>query len=217
MAGTGARLGMPFHKSLSPTLTAEGLRPLYWHVWSRLVAARPDRVVFVLSADGMRDPCLLTLPGERFEKPGGSEMASSIASVAKTLHKDDVCYVGLPDSIWYPLDGFRQASGLFHGRQPADGVFLLWRGDSRVLDRVDLDGDDRVESVTLHAAAGATERRVLGWGGVVAYAGCLATLEDVSGGMGPQLADFRFYGAEMDGEYMDLGTPERYIRNMDQT
>ena len=216
MAGSGSRLGMPFHKSLVPTLTPEGLKPLYWHVLSRLKAAKPDRIIFVLSAEGFADPCLKNLPGERFQKPYGSEMSSSIASVAKTLHKDDICYIGLPDSIWYPANGFRVAHGVFEGRQPADGVLLLFRGDSRVLDRVVLGADARVKSVTHHGAENDTERRVLGWGGIIAYAGCLATLEDVSGGLGPQLVDFAFYGCELDGEFMDLGTPMSYVRNWDQ-
>ena len=217
MAGTGTRLGMPFHKSLAPTLTTEGIKPLYWHVWSRLQAARPDRTVFVLSEAGFADPCLDNLPGERFQKPWGSELASSLASVARTLRPDDVCLVGLPDSIWYPDNGFRVAQATYWGRQPADGVMLLFRGDNRVLDQVTLDPTGRVTSTILHAPAGATERRVLGWGGLVASAGCLATLADVSDGLGPQLAEFAFYGCELDGEYMDLGTPERYVRNMDQT
>jgi len=216
MAGSGTRLGMPFHKALAPTLTRDGIKPLYWHVWSRLRAANPDRIVFVLSSEGMRDPCLLNLPGERFEKPYGSEMATSLASVARTLNKNDTCLVGLPDSIWYPDNGFRMAMGVFDGRQPADVVMLLFRGDSRVLDRVALAADGRVTSTVPHEADGATERRVLGWGGFVSNAACLALLDD-SRAVGPQLAEYAFYGCEMDGEFMDLGTPDRYVRNMDQT
>lgn len=208
MAGSGSRLGLPFHKALAPTLTPAGVEPLYAHAYDRLRRVA-DRIVFVLSAEGDRDPCLDGLPGERYVKTVRGELPTSLAMVSKYLHPDTLVAVALPDSMWWPADGFSALVRECGRRQPLDGVLGLFRASSHVLDRVTIGADGLVGDITRHADPPAPEEEVAGWGALVASAGCLRGLRD-DHPLAPQLAEYRFAAHDFATPYFDLGTPERY-------
>ena len=63
MAGDGLRLGLPFPKALAPTLTVQGIVPLYRHAYERLQIVT-DRILFIVSPQALGDPCMAGLPGE---------------------------------------------------------------------------------------------------------------------------------------------------------
>lgn len=201
-AGTGSRLGMPFHKALAPTITDRGIVPLYRHAYDRLARVCDD-VAFVLS-----EP--LDLPGHSIFKSFRGELPSSLALAAKTVSPDTLCAVALPDAIWWPRDGmdtlvarYQQADG------PLDGVLGLFEGSSHVLDRVET-SMGFVSAIHRHTDPPAAEIQVQGWGCLVATAGCLAGLTD-DRPLGPQLSEYRFLAVHLTGPYHDLGTPERYV------
>lgn len=243
MAGSGSRLGMPYHKALSPVLTDAGIRPLYSFAFERLRAVA-TRVIFVLSTEGIADPCLADLPGERMVKPRQGELPTSLALVARTLHPDTLCAVALPDSIWHG-DMNRLVARYLIERDPMDGVMGLFQGPCDVLDRVDTDKDwirfvntrseltpengrtncrdcaqwqiarEGPPYVVGGPPASPNQHPVTGWGCFIATAGCLRGLTD-DRPIGPQLGEYRFAAVTFDSSYLDLGTPDRYATHHDQ-
>lgn len=213
MAGSGTRLGMPFHKALSPTLTPDGILPLYAHARRRLdMVAR--ETMMVISPEMTRDPCLRDLPGTLVVKEAQGELPSSLAFAARNLAPDTLCAVALPDSIWYPVDGFaRLVAALATGPARVRCVLGLFSGSSHVLDEVTV-VDGWVSAVTRHDAPPVPERTVDGWGCLIARADLLAGLAD-DRPLGPQLGAADCQAVHLEGPYVDLGTPERYGRDMD--
>ncbi len=245
MAGSGSRLGLPFPKPLAPTITREGIVPLYRHAFDRLRQVTRE-VVLVVPPNP--DPCLGDLPGTWVRKPLRGELPSSLAVVAKNYPPDTLCAVALPDSVWFPLAGFqRLVTRYLTEPSPIDGVLGLFVGPTDVLDGVRVDANGIVSSVEVHGSlpwqfaiaeshgkhdgkrdapvpntqyiqrvtttARAREEHV-GWGCFVATAGSLRGLTD-DRPLGPQLAEYRFAAVALDGPYLDLGTPDRYIAHHD--
>jgi len=209
MAGSGTRLNLPIPKPLVPTMSRSGVKPLYWHSYRRLRHITND-VRFVLTTLAMSDPCFDDLPGEIIEKPYKGELPTSVGHVAKDLHPDTLLAVALPDSIWYPRDGFLLLLDYLEDHPWMDGAFALFEGDSRILDEVVKDGaTGLVKSVYAHEPADAAPRTVSGWGAFIARAGALKTLSDARP-IGPQLGERNFGALLLGGPFYDLGTPERY-------
>ncbi len=243
MAGSGSRLGLPFPKPLAPTITRDGIVPLYRHAYDRLrQVAR--RIILVLPPDN--DPCANDLPGQHVHKTVRGELPSSISYAVDGLHPDTLCAVALPDSVWFPASGFQRLVVRYLTEpSPIDGVLGIFEGPSDVLDPVELDGQGFVTAIEKHGEMpwqdAMAERhgiwlggsdapmsydlvttkkyllsraRARGWGCFVATAGCLAGLTD-DRPLGPQLAEYRFASVFLDGPYLDLGTPDRYIAHHD--
>lgn len=210
MAGSGSRLGMPFHKALSPTLTDFGIQPLYTHAFDRLRRIADD-VVFVLADDS--DPCLESLPGPIVLKRDRGELPSTIAMAAEMARPKDLVAVALPDSIFYPEHAFEVLKDRLRFHVFDRGVLGLFRGDASILDEVELDKADRVLSVTPHGTE--PGRMVMGWGCLLVRAEFLAGLTDERP-LGPQLGDLLLDSVYLGSRYYDLGTPDRYIAHMDQ-
>ena len=209
IGGLGTRLGLSFPKALAPTFTIDGIQPLYAHAYDRLRRVA-DRIVFVLGEHD--DPCLADLPGERRLAPRAG-LSAALREGATGLRPDDICAVALPDSMWWPSDGFRLAVQLYRAAQPLDGVLLTFDGSSHVLDPVTM-RKGVVLDVERHTDPPLMPRTVRGWGAFVASAGCLRGLDD--GPLGPQLAGYRFKAAYLGPHYYDLGTPKRYRDNIDR-
>lgn len=217
MAGQGTRLGMPFHKALSPTFTPDGIRPLYWHAYKQLRDARVDEVRFVLPpCGGTEDPCLMRLPGTLLEKPERGELPSSLAHAALDLHPDDLCIVMLPDGI-VTLPGVAARLVATHraieDRRSLDGTFALFRGRADTLDEVVVDDAGNVRDVVPHTDE-PDPTEVWGWGCFIANAGVLKGLDDHAR-LGSHLAEYAFAARHLGGGYVDLGTPERYRAYID--
>lgn len=198
MAGSGTRLGLPFPKALAPTFTNEGIKPLYWHALSRL-QEECDRVVAIIFDD-------IDVPIERVFKNFRGELPTSIAAGAGYAYRNGYSHVGvaLPDSIWNSPALFSNLFSLaVHHDQPV--TLGLFRGDARVLDRVE--GD----VVSLHLPNDAEYRTVTGWGALVISVDAALTLHDGEP-LAPQLTRMRHDAVDIDTrqQYYDLGTPERY-------
>lgn len=211
MAGSGSRLGLPFPKFLAPTITEDGrIVPLYQHALDRLRVVARDNYA-VLSPTGMFDPCVSpTLPDDlrAFGKPAQGDLPSSLAVIARKFQPHQRIAVALPDSIWYPEDGFAQMLADWDRCPEWDGVFGVFYGDARVLDRVEYGEDGTVTAVHRHADDGPA-RGVEGWGCFIARASVLQTLTDAEP-LGPQLGAHHFGFTFLGRGYYDLGTPQRY-------
>jgi hypothetical protein len=210
MAGDGLRLGLPFPKALAPTLTRDGIVPLYRHAYDRLHFVT-DRILFVVGPKALDDPCLASLPGEVIPKRERGELPSSLRLAGEQTDGDDLLAIALPDTIWEPIDGFvRVCEAATRSR---DGALGLFPGDGRELDRVTTTGD-QVTCVSLHAAAGAAGFDVIGWGIVAMRAASARNLSD-DAPLAEQLNRMDLRAVELTGPYRDLGTPERYAAYMD--
>lgn len=174
MAGDGLRLGLPFPKALAPTLTRDGIVPLYRHAYDRLRVVT-DRILFVVGPKALDDPCMASLPGEAILKHERGELPSSLRLAGEHVDGDDLLAIALPDTVWEPMDGFSRVCEAATGS--CDGALGLFPGDGRQLDRVSTTGD-RVTCVSLHAAADAAGFDVIGWGIAALRAAAARSLSD---------------------------------------
>lgn len=202
MAGTGSRLGMPFHKSLSPTFRKNGeIVPLYRHSYERLLTVTKD-VFFVVSPEGSRDVCLASLPGRVITKKTRGESPSSIAFAANECLGDWIA-LALPDTIWEPQDAFLRASELLD--ESIDGVLMTFNAPANIVDKVVSDG----EFVNRVSQKSNESNYVKGWGAFIAKASRLAEWTDELP-ISEHLNRMMLKSIHFDGEYNDLGTPNRY-------
>jgi glucose-1-phosphate thymidylyltransferase len=126
-AGAGTRIQpLAFSKELLPIglRTGDDARPraVGEFIVERFLAAGADRLAFVIAA-GKSDivqyfggsvggaPICYVLQ----ERPAG--LCDALFRAAMLVHPDDRVFIGLPDTIWFPIDGLR--------RLPEDDVALL--------------------------------------------------------------------------------------------
>ena len=210
MGGNGTRLGMPFPKPLSPTITESGIVPLYHHTLAELRKVT-ERIFAIVNST--TDGCLLRALDEDFVEtlwieapalPGALGRAGEM--LAAEFGKDTLIATILPDAIWRCNRDRGLADVVAAVKE--DGALALFMAGSDQLDNVILDGDRvlRVDTKRPNGGMG----MVKGWGAFVVRAGALATFTDAEKD-GPQLGKLKMGWAFL-GSYVDLGTPERYIR-----
>jgi hypothetical protein len=208
MGGEGARLGLPFPKPLAPTFVTGGMMPLYAHALHQLREVTSDVSAIV----NMRTcNCLLrsldsegigTIEAEEPSLPGALAIAAKIISVESG--PDTLIAVALPDSIWKLVAGCTMQRVVDKVR--GDGALALFSAGADELDSVVLEGPKVVSVKTKVADFG----MVQGWGAFVIRAEAMANFNSVEKD-GPQLGRLDMGWAFL-GDYVDLGTPERYMK-----
>lgn len=209
MGGNGVRLGMPFPKSLAPTLTEDGIVPLYAHSLRRLREATPT--VYAAVNDNTCRCLRRSLDNynvRAIEVEEQPSLPKALAQAAKIIlgekRRDVWVAVALPDSIWETVEGQSMRDVVKNVR--ADGALALFIAGADELDEVVV-ADERVLSVATKNP-GATGM-VRGWGAFVIRAKALAEFTDKEKD-GPQLGKLDMGWAFL-GHSVDLGTPERYM------
>ena len=209
MGGNGVRLGMPFPKPLAPTITAQGIVPIYKHTFAHI--ATVSSVVYGIVREDT-DKCLLRSMVQEgvtqilTDEPNLPAALGQVGGMlAGMYHPDTLIAVGLPDSLWKLLPDRSMHDVVDACR--SDGALALFHAGADELDEVGV-ADDRVIWVKTKPAKG--YGRVRGWGAFVIRAGALATFTDKQKD-GPQLAKFDMGWAFL-GQSVDLGTPDRYIQ-----
>lgn len=188
-----------------------GGRPVFDYIVERMRAVRPDEIRVVTrpdKTDVLDHARRLGLTTVEAEPP---TLAASISAGLRGLDADDVVLVGLPDSLWEPVDGFAAllgklapgadvALGAFHSAEPERG------------DVVELVHADRVAAVHVKSSNPPGE---LVWGIAAARAGALSGLNGHSepGHLFDELArEGRVHAVRFPGEFLDIGTKEALAR-----
>ena len=207
-AGSATRLGpLPCSKELIPV----GGRPVLEYVVDRMravpaaeirVVTRPDKADVVEHARRLGATVVEARP---------PSAAASIHLGTAGLDADDVVLVGFPDSVWEREDGFvAVVAALGHGADVALGCF---RSDE--LERSDVvvaDEDGIVRAVQVKPSRPASEWI---WGCAAARPCALAGLAEHAhpGTLFDRLARAgRVRAVRLDGEFVDIGTPEAVER-----
>lgn len=212
MGGNGTRLGMPFPKPLSPIITDSGIIPVYKHTLGHV--RRVTHKIYALTRT-TACPCLLTAIRDSYmdqiftiesDLPAALGVAGRL--IALERGENTMVLTALPDSIWR-LDPERSLWNVVESSR-TDGALALFRAKADQLDNVVIDGP-RVKAV-ITKESGATGE-VNGWGAFLVRAGALAEFSNRSKD-GPQLGELDM-GWALLGDYIDLGTQERYIDHHD--
>lgn len=211
MGGEGARLGLPIPKSLAPTISTGGnLVPLYKHAYDRL-----SEITSEIVAMYRPDSCLcvkrLASTMAEFQTterllPGA--LGQFARWVSRSIGEDTMISLAFPDSIWDLDPGASLFDVLMAMR--GDGALGLFDAGADELDDVVTDDKRVVEVVTKITGAIGTVR---GWGAFIVRAGAMSSFNDAEKD-GPQLGRLDMGWAFL-GRYVDLGTPERYVRYHD--
>jgi hypothetical protein len=207
-------MGLDVPKPLLPTITTDNrIVPLYSHTYGYLKEVT-TKVYSILSWRTCR--CLLDAvvrEGMNVIWTSNPSLSGSLALAGRVISQDEGedtwIMTALPDSIWidrWPL------SDLLEERRE-DGALALFTSTADVLDKVHMDGDYVVSVTTKPSGVDATDSRIMGWGAFVIRAGALAAFNSEEKD-GPQLGRLDM-GWTYIGEYVDLGTPARYIRYHD--
>ena len=118
-AGAGSRIQpLAFSKELLPVgsrmeETRERPRAVSEHLVERMIAAGADKLLFVISP-GKTD--ILEYFGGRLwgadiaytVQPSPAGLCDAVFRAAPFVHPDEEVLIGLPDTVWTPLDGFAQ-------------------------------------------------------------------------------------------------------------
>ena len=207
LGGKGTRLGTITPKPLMPTITDDGIVPLYRHALGRLagIAEVVYSLVHVDTCSCVRHTDLPTLETNELELPAA---LADAASTIRLVHGSGTWIaLAFPDSIWH-MDGYM--ADLVDAVR-GDGAVGLFDAPADQLDHVELDGPRVRGIVTKKAGAAGIVR---GWGSFIVRADALEKFT-ASEKDGPQLGRLDLGWAYL-GEYADLGTPERYIAHHDQ-
>jgi len=210
MGGNGTRLGLPFPKSLAPTITNDGIVPLYVHSLRRLQEVAPV-VYAAVNANTCR--CLRrSLDGQNVraieveEQPSLPKALSQAAKIILgDVGRDVWIAVALPDSIWNVHEGVSLRNVVDAVRE--DGALALFMAGADELDNVVAVGN-KVMSVTTKQPG--DTGMVRGWGAFVIRAKAMLAFNDKEKD-GPQLGKLDMGWAFL-GHSIDLGTPDRYVR-----
>ncbi len=167
-AGHGSRIQpLAFSKELLPVGSShdgesERPRAVSEYMVERMILGGADKLCFVISP-GKTD--ILEYFGSRIwgadlvyvvqPKPAG--LCDALFRAAPLIHVDESVFIGLPDTIWSPIDGF--------ARLPDEDLsFLLFPVEHpELFDAVVLDADDLVMRIEVKQAAPST-RWI--WGGI---------------------------------------------------
>lgn len=212
LAGSGVRLGAHFHKSLMPFPLNGTIVPIVQTSITRLNLVT-EQIVSVVSVDS-RFP----FPSSEFglqplEKESQGELPTSVRRAAEHAIENGFSHiaVSLPDTYWTPENAFQLLVDELERNVELDGALGLFHGDLRMLDAVHTKGDTNiVESVTLHLNQSHEPVFGFGWGVFVLTAECATKLSDELP-LADQLTDLRLAAVALEGEYFDIGTPDRYF------
>jgi glucose-1-phosphate thymidylyltransferase len=191
----------------SKELLDVGGRPVLEYAVERMRAADAEEIRVVTRPDKADVRGHARALGLTLVDAEPATLAESIAAGVQGLDADDVVLVGLPDSIWRPLDGFTHLVralepdtdvilGVFRSREPERG------------DVVDVDEENVVQGVAVKP--GEPEGNLV-WGAVAARAGALRELgrHAEPGHLFHELAlDGRVRAVRFPGEFIDIGTKE---------
>jgi hypothetical protein len=210
MGGNGTRLGLPFPKSLAPTITNDGIVPLYVHSLRHL---REVSSTVYASVNANTCRCLRrSLDGQNVKAIEVEEqplLPVALAQSAKVIlgeaGRDVWIAVALPDSIWNLHEGVSLRNVIDNVRE--DGALALFMAGADELDPVVV-LEKKVMSVTTKRAG--DTGMVRGWGAFVIRAKAMAAFTDKEKD-GPQLGKLDMGWAFL-GHSIDLGTPDRYVR-----
>jgi glucose-1-phosphate thymidylyltransferase len=186
-------------------------RPVLEYAVERLRAASPDEIRVVTRPDKddvRRHAAALGLTVVEAEP---ATLAQSVAAGVAGLAPDDLVLIGLPDSVWQPVNGFALLLGaLMPG---VDVVLAVFRSrEPERGDVVDVGPDGRARSVAVKPEEPAGN---LVWGAVAARAGALAGLgrHREPGHLFDELArSGRALAVRFPGEFIDVGTREALAR-----
>jgi glucose-1-phosphate thymidylyltransferase len=149
-AGAGTRIQpLAFSKELLPLGVRQGEvarpRAVGEFVVERFLAAGADRLCFVIAA-GKSDivqyfggavggaPICYVLQ----DRPAG--LCDAVFRAAMLVHRDDRVFIGLPDTVWFPVDALRDLPGdhiallLFPVQRPALFDAVVTRSDDSVVE-----------------------------------------------------------------------------------
>ena len=194
----------------SKELLEVGGRPVLEYAVERMRAAAPDEIRVVTRPDKVDVRDHARGLGLAVVEAEPETLSESIAAGAAGLAAEDVVLIGLPDSIWHPVDGF---AVLVRNLSPAADLVLAVFGSSEPErgDVVDVaDGVVRGVAVKPREPAGD-----LVWGAVAARAECLAglRLHREPGDLFDELArNGRVLAVRFPGEFIDIGTKEALAR-----
>jgi len=158
-AGAGSRIQpLAFSKELLPLQdgTTERPRAVSDYLVERLRVGGADKICFVISP---RKSDILEYYGSRVEgahtcfvvQPRPAGLCDAIFQAAPLIAEDELVLVGLPDTVWFPVNGFRALDG--------DRLsFLLFPVEEpRHFDAVVTDGAGAVLEVQVKRADAATD------------------------------------------------------------
>jgi NDP-sugar pyrophosphorylase family protein len=182
-------------------------RPVMEFLLDRLAAAGCDEVRVVTRPEKRDVAALARRRGSAVVEGRPESVAASLLLGLAGLGPDDVVLMGFPDSLWEPLDGFVSlAAALGGGVDVALGLFAC--RDLERSDVVEVDAAGRVSRIEIKPARPRSE---LVWGCAAARAVALAGLgrHREPGALFAELArQGRVRGVRLEGEFVDLGTPE---------
>ena len=162
-AGAATRLQpLAFSKEMLPVGSlvdehgTERPRAVSEFVVERMIHAGADRVCFVLSPEKTdiipyyaRHPAARRFCYVVQERPGG--LCDALFRALHVMREDEDVLVGLPDTVWFPVDGFSRLP-------PAELGFLLFPvADPRRFDAVLTDADSRVREIRVKAEQPGTD------------------------------------------------------------
>jgi hypothetical protein len=212
MGGNGNRLGMPFPKPLAPIITRDGIMPVYKNSLAQV--HRVTREVYGLVRP-LTCSCLRVAIAEdemvelsTIESNLPAALGDAGRMITQIRGAKTLVVTVLPDSIWKMAPGKSLWDVVRAVR--SDGALALFSAGADQLDNVLVDGDRVSAVVTKDAEAKGT---VNGWGAFVIRAGSLALFTDAEKD-GPQLGKLDM-GWALLGDYIDLGTQDRYINHHD--
>ena len=212
MGGNGTRLGMPFAKPLSPIITDDGIKPVFRHTLDHVRTVAPEVYALIRPVacscvrTAIREAGMSQLLTVHDELPAALGEAGRFIS---QIHgKNAMVLTALPDSIWR-LDPDRSLWDVVRAARQ-DGALALFRAKADQLDDVIVAGS-RVTTVRTKKPGATGE--VTGWGAFLIRAGALGGFSDRAKD-GPQLGALDM-GWALLGDYIDLGTQERYINHHD--
>ena len=178
-AGTGSRIQpLAFSKELLPVGSRlengiERPRAVSEYLIERLITGGAQRLCFVISPDKSD---IVSYFGNRVEgipvcyvvQPSPAGLCDALFSALPFLGRDDTALVGLPDTIWFPVDAF--------GALPDDVLsFALFPvDDPQLFDAVVLDEEGLVAEIQVKSDHASTPWV---WGAFKAPAGVMAILE----------------------------------------
>ena len=208
-AGAASRLQpLAFSKEMLPVGTArdeqgiERPKAVSEYLIERMLVAGADRVCLVISPDKSDIiPYYAGHPAARRfcyvvqERPSG--LCDALFRALPVLHPDEDVLIGLPDTVWFPTDGYtRLPSG--------ELAFLLFRVQQPSLfDAVVTDGEGRVEQIQVKAAA---PRTAWVWGAFRMPGAVFRELHELWTGRGDE------YVGTLVNEYLRRGGRARGMR-----
>jgi glucose-1-phosphate thymidylyltransferase len=183
-----------------------GGRPLIDHVVERMRAAPCDEVRVVTRPEKQDVIDHASRIGAQVIEGRPETLAQSLALGLQRLQSDDLALIGLPDTIWQPVDGFALLlEALSEETDVALGVFIS--SEPERSDVVTLDAEGRVTGVHVKPAQPPSN---LIWGCAAARVRALAGLESRAwpGEQFDALARAgRTRGIQLGDDFLDVGTP----------